>query len=137
MVICQCGSAARSEPATDVIRLVRPAWSPLPSPSKSKFTPSSDLACSSGMSAPDRVAGAVGDEVSASSELWPKSVTVSTTRSPAAWARLIRSARSWLWKPFQPGPLSSSVPLPFTSMEKYARVDSPVMSNMGDCASVQ
>ena len=98
--------------------MVRPAWSPLPSPSKSKFTPSSDLARNSGMSVPDKVAGAVGDDVTASSELWLKSVTVSTTRSPAEWARPIRSDRSWLWKPFQPGPLSSSVPLPLTSMEK-------------------
>ncbi len=118
MVICQCGSAARSEPATAVMRLVSPAWSPLPSPSKSKFTPSSDLACSSGISVADRVAGAVGDEVIASRELCPKSVIVSTTRSPAACARVIRLARSWLWKPFHPGPLSSSVPFPFTSMEK-------------------
>ena len=89
------------------------------------------------MSAPERVAGAVGDEVSESSELCPKSLTVSTTRSPAAWARVMRSARSWLWKPSQPGPLSSSVPSPFTPMEKYAMVDSPVMSNRGDWASVQ
>ena len=87
IVICQCGSAARSVAATDVMRLVSPAWSPLPSPSKSKFTPSSDLACSSGMRAADKRGRRRGDDVSASSELWAKSVRVSTTRSPTAWAR--------------------------------------------------
>ena len=60
MVICQCGSAARSEPDTDVMRLVSPVWSPLPSPSKSKFTPSSDFDCSNGISVPDNVAGRGG-----------------------------------------------------------------------------
>ena len=44
MVTCQCGSAARSAPETPAIRAVSPLWSAAPSPSKSKFTPSSDLA---------------------------------------------------------------------------------------------
>ena len=61
---------------------------------------------------------AVGDEVSASSEPWSKSLTVSTTRSPAWWARVMRSERSWLSNPSQPGPLSSSEPFGFTPMEK-------------------
>src|SRR5579859_390920 len=118
MVICQCESAARKALATDVMRLVRPLWSLLPSPSKSKFTPSRDLASRSGINADESVAGAEDDEVSASKEPWLKSVTVRTTRSPAVWAREIRLARSWLWKPSQPEPLSSRVPLGFTSMEK-------------------
>ena len=65
----------------------------LPAPSKSKFTPSRFLACSSGIRAPANVAGALREDVRASSELWPKSFTVNTTRSPVAWARVIRSAR--------------------------------------------
>ena len=42
------------------MRLVRPTWSPLPSPSKSKFTPSSDLAVSNGTSADESVPGRGG-----------------------------------------------------------------------------
>ena len=70
------------------------------------------------MRAADSVPAAVGDDVSALSELWPKSFTVSTTRSPTACALEMRSTRSWLSKPDQPGPLSSRLPSGFTPMEK-------------------
>ena len=119
IVICQCGSAARSEPATDVMRLVEAGLVAAALALEVEVHAVERL----GLEQRDRAPptgwpAAVGDEVSASSELCPKSLTVSTTRSPAAWARVMRSARSWLWKPSQPGPLSSSVPSPFTPMEK-------------------
>ncbi len=42
------------------------------------------------------VVAAVGEEVRALSDAWSKSVTVSTTRSLAAWARVMRLAKLWL-----------------------------------------
>jgi len=68
----------------------------LPAPSKSKFTPSKFFACSAGMSAAASVAGALGDEVRAFKESWLKSLTVSTTRAPAACALVMRVERAWL-----------------------------------------
>ena len=137
MVICQCGSAARSEPATDVMRLVRPAWSPLPSPSKSKFTPSSDLACSSGMSAPDRVAGAVGDDVSASSELCPKSFDGEHDPLPG---RVGPGDQVGQILALEAVPARAALVQRAVGVHadgEVRQVDSPVMSNMGDWASVQ
>ena len=93
---CQWGLAECSARDTWVISEVRPCRSPLPSPSKSKLTPSRFLAETAETRADDRRAGALGSEVMASSELWLKQVTVSTTRSPAACARVTRLARSWL-----------------------------------------
>ena len=75
---------------------VSPFWSALPSPSKSKFTPSRFLADTARSSGRQASAGALGSEVMVSRADWLKQVTVSTTRSPAAWDRVTRLTRSWL-----------------------------------------
>ena len=79
-----------------MISEVSPLRSSLPCPSKSKLTPSRFLAETAAISADESRAGAPGSEVMAFSELWLKQVTVSTTRSPAAWDRFTRFTRSWL-----------------------------------------
>ena len=53
---------------TCVTNLVSPAWSALPSPSKSRLTPSRFFASMAAMSAVDKVDPAVGEEVTWSSE---------------------------------------------------------------------
>src|ERR1019366_248863 len=137
MVTCQWGLAAFRACDTWVISEVRPFRSALPWPSKSKLTPSRFLADTREINAADRRAGAFGSEVMASRELWLKQVTVSTTRSPAAWDRVTRLTRSWLWYPFHPGPLWSIVPSALASTLKYARVVRSLTSNPDDCGRVQ
>ena len=137
MVTCQWGLAACRAPDTWVISAVRPCRSALPSPSKSKLTPSRFFAETAAISAADKRAPALGSEVMESSELWLKSVTVSTTRSPAAWDLLTRLTRSWLSYPFHPEPLSSSVPSGLASTLKYASVVRLATSKPDDCGSVQ
>ncbi len=82
------------------------------------FSPSRFLASIAWTTAAERVAGAVDDDVSWLSAPWSKQLTVSTTRTPAAWARFTRLTRSWLSYPSQPAPDSSSDPSGFTPMLK-------------------
>ena len=84
MVTCQWELAACRAEDTWVISAVNPRRSPLPSPSKSKFTPSRFLAETAATRAADSRGPAFGSEVMASRAAWLKQVTVSTTRSPAA-----------------------------------------------------
>ena len=97
MVICQCGLAWCTALDTAGHQASRPAWSLLPLPSKSRFTPSRFFASTSCTSDAARRGPAVGSAAILSRADWSKHDAVSTTRSPAACARVMRSARAWLW----------------------------------------
>ena len=96
IVTCQCGSTWCRVFETVVTSRVNPAWSALPSPSRSRFTPSRLLASTAPTSALVKVVAAAGFEVKVSSELWSKSFTVRTTRIPAWWAWVIKVESAWL-----------------------------------------